>query len=253
MNGSTAITPFQIPQQVASTSTTAVPSHSNRRLQLLEMETHRTDRHTRCDGTVDKESVVSSLRWFHLRVGVSHAADGNGGPIDVMASMPLRAVLLYENGHEVEDQSQLQGDKEVITCNGTAQFKLKIKSLSSHREKQRFRIRIREALNADSTASVVTGPIKTITKLRVTKASSMGSPTPMGAMKRKAAPMSDAMLRAEGGSEWDPHAVKRERGMIEKYEQTMKEQADLIAQLNETHAHILTQLQELKQHLEPSC
>ena len=36
----------------------------------------------------------------------------------------------------------LEGATEVITSNGIAEFKLKISSLSSHREKQRFRIQV---------------------------------------------------------------------------------------------------------------
>ena len=61
-------------------------------------------------------------------------------------SLPLRAALLYENGLPVKQASSseplLVGETDVVALQGAATFKLRITSLSSHRDKQRFRIQV---------------------------------------------------------------------------------------------------------------
>jgi hypothetical protein len=63
----------------------------------------------------------------------------------------------------------LVGKTEVTAMQGSAMFKLRITSLSSHRDKQRFRIRVSPQdtglLIREPGLSVVTTPMKCVTKL----------------------------------------------------------------------------------------
>ena len=113
-----------------------------RHLQILDHTVHRIDAHTKANGEEEKEMVVSNLRHFTLKIGVLDPRMGMGRD----AELPLKAELLYENGQLVEQlatcEPLLVGKTEVVAMQGTALFKLRITSLSSHRDKQRFRIQI---------------------------------------------------------------------------------------------------------------
>ena len=113
-----------------------------RHLQILDHVVHRIDNVAKPNGDTEQEMVVSNLRHFTLKIGVLDPRCGIGRD----AELPLRAELLYENGQLVEQlatcEPLLVGKTEVVALQGNAQFKLRITSLSSHRDKQRFRIRV---------------------------------------------------------------------------------------------------------------
>mmetsp|Transcript_3048 Transcript_3048/g.10032 ORF Transcript_3048/g.10032 Transcript_3048/m.10032 type:complete len:437 (+) Transcript_3048:42-1352(+) len=140
-----------------------------RHLQILDHTVHRIDVHAKPNGEDDKEMVVSNLRHFTLKIGVIDPRCGIGRD----AELPLKAELLYENGQLVEQlatcEPLLVGKTEVVAMQGTAMFKLRITSLSSHRDKQRFRIRVSPTdtglLLREPGLSVVTTPMKCVTKL----------------------------------------------------------------------------------------
>eukprot|EP00900_Chrysochromulina_parva_P010334 jgi/Chrpa1/19301/Chrysochromulina_OHIO_Genome00024086-RA len=139
-----------------------------RHLQILDHTVHRIDAHTKANGEEEKEMVVSNLRHFTLKIGVLDARVGRRD-----AELPLKAELLYENGQLVEQlatcEPLLVGKTEVVAMQGIALFKLRITSLSSHRDKQRFRIRVSpidtNLLLHEPGLSVVTTPMKCVTKL----------------------------------------------------------------------------------------
>jgi len=215
-----------------------------RHLQILDHTVHRIDAHTKANGEEEKEMVVSNLRHFNLKIGVLDPRMGMGRD----AELPLKAELLYENGQLVEQlatcEPLLVGKTEVVAMQGTALFKLRITSLSSHRDKQRFRIRVSPTdpslLLREPGLSVVTTPMKCVTKL--SHRSSGG-----GASK----------VDGEGeGEEWEGDesaaagasagGVKRKRDDIEPL---LEAQGLQLAQLQKTNADILEQLQVLKQLL----
>lgn len=98
--------------------------------------------------------------------------DQSDNPI-MDTELPLLATLLYENGLPVKQLSNseplLVGDPEVVCLQGQAVFKLRITSLSSHRDKQRFRIQIAPQnimlRNSEPALTVVTDAMKSVTKL----------------------------------------------------------------------------------------
>ena len=137
---------------------------------------HKMEMRVKESGEQEEELVVSNTRPFSLKVGVH---DANDRPL-LDFSLPLRATLLYENGLPVKQasdacghvgcQSQpvaprcmsslthprasslvqtssseplLVGETDVVALRGTATFRLRITSLSSHRDKRRFRIQAR--------------------------------------------------------------------------------------------------------------
>ena len=124
----------------AAASTAVVPA--GRRLKILEHRVHKVEMRTKETGEQEEELVVSNLRPFTLKVGVRDHLDTQLHD----CSLPLRATLLYENGLAVKQTSTseplLVGETDVVALQGTATFKLRITSLSSHRDKQRFRIQI---------------------------------------------------------------------------------------------------------------
>jgi len=212
-----------------------------RHLQILDHTVHRIDAHTKANGEEEKEMVVSNLRHFNLKIGVLDPRMGIGRD----AELPLKAELLYENGQLVEQlatcEPLLVGKTEVVAMQGTALFKLRITSLSSHRDKQRFRIRVSPVdtslLLREPGLSVVTTPMKCVTKL--SHRSSSGGASKGG---------------EEGeGEEWDAEeaagsagGVKRKRDDIEPL---LEAQGQQLAQLQKTNADILEQLAALKQLL----
>lgn len=162
------------------------------------------------------------------------------------AELPLKAELLYENGQLVEQlatcEPLLVGKTEVVAMQGTALFKLRITSLSSHRDKQRFRIRVSPTdtslLLREPGLSVVTTPMKCVTKLS----------------HRSSGGGSKATDEGEG-EEWDGEeqtaaatagATKRKRDDIEPL---LEAQGLQLAQLQKTNKDILEQLQALKRLL----
>lgn len=140
---------------------------------------HKMEMRVKESGEQEEELVVSNTRPFSLKVGVH---DANDRPL-LDFSLPLRATLLYENGLPVKQatpaatrQTQpvaprcithgirapgpipdprrplvqtssseplLVGETDVVALRGTATFRLRITSLSSHRDKRRFRIQAR--------------------------------------------------------------------------------------------------------------
>ena len=68
---STALACLQAAATAAACSGSTAAASGMRRLRVEGLETHRTGRHTRCGGTVEHDSVVSSLRWFHLKVALA--------------------------------------------------------------------------------------------------------------------------------------------------------------------------------------
>ena len=115
---------------------------TGRRLKILEHRVHKVEMRTKENGEQEEELVVSNLRPFTLKVGV---LDVHDQPL-LDGNLPLRATLLYENGLPVKQTSSseplLVGETDVVALQGAATFKLRITSLSSHRDKQRFRIQI---------------------------------------------------------------------------------------------------------------
>merc|ERR1719201_1593030 len=158
-----------LPGQLRNLVPTAQLPGPGRHLQILDHTVRRIDAHTKANGEEEKEMVVSNLRHFNLKIGVLDPRMGVGRD----AELPLKAELLYENGQFVEQlatcEPLLVGKTEVVAMQGTALFKLRITSLSSHRDKQRFRIRVSPTntslLLREPGLSVVTTPMKCVTKL----------------------------------------------------------------------------------------
>jgi len=225
-----------------------------RHLQILDHTVHRIDAHTKANGEEEKEMVVSNLRHFTLKIGVLDPRMGVGRD----SELPLKAELLYENGQLVEQlatcEPLLVGKTEVLALQGTALFKLRITSLSSHRDKQRFRIRVSPVdtnlLLREPGLSVVTTPMKCVTKLS----------------HRSSNPKADG----EGeGEEWEEESQggsgggggsvaggavnsnnKRKRDDIEPILEAHGQQ---LQHLQQTNMEILEQLQSLKQLLTARC
>ena len=211
-----------------------------RHLQILDHTVHRIDAHTKANGDEEKEMVVSNLRHFTLKIGVLDPRMGMGRD----SELPLKAELLYENGQLVEQlatcEPLLVGKTEVVAMQGSALFKLRITSLSSHRDKQRFRIRVSPVdahlLLREPGLSVVTTPMKCVTKLSHRSSSS-----------------SSAKVEGEG-EEWEGEGeqgegtsgTKRKRDDIEPL---LEAQAQQLNQLQKTNADILEQLRQLKELL----
>jgi len=210
-----------------------------RHLQILDHTVHRIDTHTKHNGEEEKEMVVSNLRHFTLKIGVLDPRMGAGRD----AELPLKAELLYENGQLVEQlatcEPLLVGKTEVVALQGSALFKLRITSLSSHRDKQRFRIRVSPTetnlLLREPGLSVVTTPMKCVTKLSHRSGGSGGKLEP----------------GAEGEEEeWDESVGgKRKRDELEPL---LEAQAQQLQQLQRTSGMILEQLQGLKAILSAS-
>lgn len=214
-----------------------------RHLQILDHTVHRIDTHTRNNGEEEKEMVVSNLRHFTLKIGVLDPRMGVGRD----AELPLRAELLYENGQLVEQlatcEPLLVGKTEVIAMQGTALFKLRITSLSSHRDKQRFRIRVSPVdtnlLLREPGLSVVTTPMKCVTKLSHRSGAS-------GKLEGSAEDAGE-----EAAEEWEegagpPNGMKRKRDELEPL---LEAQGAQLQQLQETNSLMMEQLRALKQML----
>ena len=126
----------------------------------------------------------------------------------------------------------------MVALQGSALFKLRITSLSSHRDKQRFRVRVSPAdtnlLLREPGLSVVTTPMKCVTKLSH-RSTTNGSKAENG---------------EEEGGEWENDAsgqgTKRKR---DEMEPLLEAQGQQLQSLQHTNSLILEQLLGLKQLL----
>lgn len=213
----------------ASSTATALVT-SGRKLKIMEHRVHKMEMRVKESGEQEEELVVSNTRPFSLKVGVH---DANDRPL-LDFSLPLRATLLYENGLPVKQTSSseplLVGETDVVALRGTATFRLRITSLSSHRDKRRFRIQVApqdyELERSEPLLTCVTDPMKSVTKLgRYGRASSSSSapdapaPTPPSAS--------------------DLNSLKR------KYREALETHGQQIEQLQATQQTILTELQSV--------
>lgn len=242
-SGATPLTPLAggVRSLVSSVSLPGPGRH----LQILDHTVHRIDAHTKANGEEEKEMVVSNLRHFTLKIGVLDPRMGVGRE----AELPLRAELLYENGQPVEQlatcEPLLVGKTEVVAMQGTALFKLRITSLSSHRDKQRFRVRIAPVdttlLLREPGLSVVTTPMKCVTKLSHRSSSSKGAADAEDEGEEDNGDGADGSHGGGGGG-----GLKRKRDDIEPM---LEAQSAQLAQLQKTNRDILEQLSLLKQLL----
>jgi len=207
---------------------TAVIS-AGRKLKILEHRVHKVEVRTKENDEPEEELVVSNLRPFMLKVGVHDHLDM---PI-LDCSLPLRAALLYENGLPVKQTSSseplLVGETDVVALQGAATFKLRITSLSSHRDKQRFRIQVapqdHDLLGTEPQLCVVTDPMKSVTKLgRATAPPLPPLPAPTAGLD-----LSGVV---------DP-ALKR------KYRETLESHQQQMQTLSETQQIIMQELQSV--------
>ena len=204
-----------------------------RHLQILDHTVHRIDTTTKANGEEEKEMVVSNLRHFTLKIGVLDPYHGVGRETD----LPLKAELLYENGQLVEQlatcEPLLVGKTQVVAMQGMALFKLRITSLSSHRDKQRFRIKIQPVdtslLLREPGLSVVTTPMKCVTKL-----SHRGSSGKMDGEGE------------EGALEDDSYGGGTKRKRDDDVEPVLEAHGQKLNELQQTNLHILEQLRSIK-------
>jgi len=198
--------------------------------------------------------VVSNLRHFTLKIGVLDPRMGMGRD----AELPLKAELLYENGQLVEQlatcEPLLVGKTEVVAMQGSALFKLRITSLSSHRDKQRFRIRVSPVdtnlLLHEPGLSVVTTPMKCVTKL--SHRSSAGGGSKGGEGEGEGEEWEEGVgVSGDGGGGsggvgggGGGGGAKRKRDDIEPL---LEAQGLQLQQLQKTNSEILDQLRQLKQ------
>lgn len=225
-----APTPAPAPAPTACSAVVAAQQQSTavvlsgRKLKILEHRVHKVEMRHQENGEAEEELVVSNLRPFTLKVGVHDALDM---PI-LDCALPLRASLLYENGLPVKQTSSseplLVGETDVVALQGAATFKLRITSLSSHRDKQRFRIQVSpqdlDVVQLEPLLCVVTDPMKSVTKLG--RASAAAAP----------AMMPPPPVDPAAGHE----TLKR------KYRDTLEMHAQQISQMQETQQLILQEL-----------
>ena len=206
-----------------------VPQHlpgPGRHLQIMDHTVHRIDSNIKANGEEEKEMVVSNLRHFTLKIGV---IDRSGGGHE--AELPLKAELLYENGQLVEQlatcEPLLVGKTQVVAMQGMALFKLRITSLSSHRDKQRFRIQVSpqdlDVVQLEPLLCVVTDPMKSVTKL--------------GRASAAAAPLMPPPPPLDPAAGYE--TLKR------KYRDTLEMHAQQIGQMQETQQLILQELHQV--------
>jgi len=226
-----------------------------RHLQILDHTVHRIDAHTKANGEEEKEMVVSNLRHFTLKIGVLDPRMGMGRD----SELPLKAELLYENGQLVEQlatcEPLLVGKTEVLALQGTALFKLRITSLSSHRDKQRFRIRVSPVdtnlLLREPGLSVVTTPMKCVTKLSHRSSTAKADGEGEGEeWEEESGAAGGAGGGASGGAGASNNNNKRKRDEIEPILEAHGQQ---LQQLQRTNIEILEQLTALKQLLTQRC
>lgn len=239
--------PPQMQQQLggmqAPGSSMAVPM-AMRKLKIVEHHVHRIDTHTKDNGEPEEELVVSNLRHFTLKVAV---VDSNEMPI-LDTELPLQATLLYENGLPVKQLSNseplLAGEPEVVALQGSAVFKLRITSLSSHRDKQRFRIQIAPhnplVRQHEPSLTIVTDPMKSVTKLAHRSSAKEG-----GGAAGAGGPAAGVPHPFGPGANGPDGGMQIDAGAYEAMVATLKQHSEQIGQLQEMHTLILKQLQDL--------
>ncbi len=224
---------------------------SGRYLQILDHTVHRIDVHTMPNGTEEREMVVSNLRHFTFKIGVFDPRIGQCTDCD----LPLKAELLYENGQPVEQlatcEPLLVGNTEVVSMQGTALFKLRITSLSSHRDKQRFRIRVSPLDPAlhhrEPGLTVVTTPMKCVTKLSHRSAS--GSGAAKGDEGEGEGGEEGGGEESEGGGASAGSKRKRDTADVAHDIDTLIEHEAQLQTLQQTNLRILDELVTLKRML----
>jgi len=217
----------------AASSSTAVVS-TGRRLKILEHRVHKVESRTKENGEQEEELVVSNLRPFTLKVGVH---DHRDQPL-ADCSLPLRASLLYENGLPVRQTSTseplLVGETDVVALQGAATFKLRITSLSSHRDKQKFRIQVApqdaDVQFTEAGLCVVTDPMKSVTKLG---RASAAAATPAPPLPMPPGTPADGLNGASA------------EGLKRKYRDALQEQAVQLQSVVATQTEILHELRSL--------
>lgn len=190
---------------------------SGRKLKILEHRVHKVELRNKEHDEAEEELVVSNLRPFMLKVGVHDHLDQ---PV-LDCTLPLRASLLYENGLPVKQTSSseplLVGETDVVALQGAATFKLRITSLSSHRDKQRFRIQVTpqevELLQREPALCVVTDPMKSVTKLGRT-----GATAPAHVQSNAS---------ADSISGYSEASKRKHKEMLESHAQMMQKIADM--------------------------
>jgi len=223
-NGAVAPAPAPVSAVVPTQRQSTAVVLSGRKLKILEHRVHKVEMRHQESGEAEEELVVSNLRPFTLKVGVHDALDM---PI-LDCALPLRASLLYENGLPVKQTSSseplLVGETDVVALQGAATFKLRITSLSSQRDKSRFRIQVSpqdlDVVQLEPLLCVVTDPMKSVTKLG--RASAAAAP-PM---------LPPPLVDHAAGYE----TLKR------KYRDTLEMHAQQITQMQETQQLILQEL-----------
>jgi hypothetical protein len=216
-----------------------MPQHlpgPGRHLQIMDHTVHRIDTNIKANGEEEKEMVVSNLRHFTLKIGV---IDRSGGGRET--ELPLKAELLYENGQLVEQlatcEPLLVGKTQVVAMQGMALFKLRITSLSSHRDKQRFRIRVSPVdtslLLREPHLTAVTTPMKCVTKL-----------SHRGSSGNKEGEGEETNGGDNGnGDDGDASGTKRKRDDIEPM---LEAQGHKLQELHQMNVQILEQLKNIK-------
>lgn len=226
---------------LAMSNRSMVPQHPpgpGRHLQIMDHTVHRIDTNIKANGEEEKEMVVSNLRHFTLKIGV---IDRSGGGRET--ELPLKAELLYENGQLVEQlatcEPLLVGKTQVVAMQGQALFKLRITSLSSHRDKQRFRIRVSPVdtslLLREPHLTAVTTPMKCVTKL-----------SHRGSGGNKEGEGENGEEGAGNGEEGEASSSKRKRDDIEPI---LEAQGHKLHELHQMNMQILEQLKNIKQTL----
>jgi hypothetical protein len=211
---------------------------AGRRLKIIEHRVHKVEARTKENGEHEEELVVSNLRPFTVKVGVFDHLDQ---PVHD-CSLPLRASLLYENGLPVKQTSTseplLVGETDVVALQGSATFKLRITSLSSHRDKQRFRIQVApqelELQLSETNLCVVTDPMKSVTKLGRNSQAQGAAAGGAGVAPPPSLPMPGAEAQSAMAD-----------GMKRKYRETIEDHAQQLQSLQDMQEHILAEVQSL--------
>jgi len=128
--------------------------------------------HQVLDGPEEEELIVSTQKRFRLVVSLRGAKGARLGKLWAGGSRRLKAVLLYENGHLVEEgplgEAAMIGGEVEVDESGQAVFNLQIGPTSSQRQNQRFRVRV-SVRDAPEVSPAITKPVRTKTKIRLPK------------------------------------------------------------------------------------
>merc|ERR1719148_245441 len=140
--------------------------------------------------------------------------------------------------HRIDTNIKANGEEEtqVVAMQGMALFKLRITSLSSHRDKQRFRIRVSPVdtslLLREPHLTAVTTPMKCVTKL-----------SHRGSGGNKEGEGEEAGGENGRGDEMDPlGGMKRKRDDLEPM---LEAQGQKLQELHQINVQILEQLKNI--------